>query len=63
MAQENMLQGDIDNELARLGETGNAKIKNGGLYVQREENADWQYVGTVFNEVTAKKQIEAYFNQ
>jgi len=63
MANQNMTVEQIENELSEIGETGNAKVKNGGLYIQREENADWQFAGTVADEAEAKTVVSEHFNQ
>jgi hypothetical protein len=61
MAQNKMTANQIEAELQTVGETGNAKVKSGGLYVQREENCDWQFAGTVADEDEAKEIVAAYF--
>ena len=64
MAYENMTADSIEQELDELGETGSAKIKNRNeLHVQREENTDWLFVGTVADPEEAKTALEEYFNQ
>ncbi len=63
MAQNNMTEEQIQNALDEyVGETGNAKIEDGGLYVQREENSSWGFVGTVEKAAEAKKVVEQHFN-
>lgn len=64
MARNNMTASQIQDELIdSVGETGNAKVKSGGLYIQREENCDWQFVGSVEDEAEAKQAVSEYFNQ
>lgn len=40
-----MSDAEIMAALADVGETGNWRVRNSGLYVQREENCDWLYHG------------------
>ena len=64
MPRNNMTASEIQDELIKsVGETGNAKVKSGGLYVQREENADWQFIGSVEDADEAKAAVRDYFNQ
>lgn len=63
MANKNMTAEQIENELNELGETGNAKVKDGGLYIQREENCDWQFAGSVADEEEAKATVSEHFNR
>jgi hypothetical protein len=53
---------DIEAQLDQIGDTGNAKTaSDGGIYVQREENSDWQYVGCAANRDEAAAFISSYF--
>lgn len=63
MAREYMTKTEIEIELNELGETGNVKLRGSGLYVQREENADWLFVGSVEDVEEAKTAISEHFNQ
>ena len=36
---------DVGDIIGALGETGCVKIRNGGVYSRREENATWLYRG------------------
>lgn len=47
--------------LDELGETGSAKVENGGLYTRREENADWMHRGPVTDEAEANDWIDCYY--
>jgi hypothetical protein len=49
----------VTEALQALGETGSAKVENGGLYTRREENCDWLFEGVVNEE--AREQIECWF--
>ena len=52
------IQVELENN---VGETGNAKIQNDGLYIQREENADWMFHGTVSDTDAAMAVVAEYF--
>jgi hypothetical protein len=48
---------------AHIGETGHAEIRKGGaLYIQAEDNAGWQYVGTVAEPADALGVIHDFFS-
>lgn len=61
MNNETLNQDQIIDSLNELGETGSAKISNAGLYVRREENADWQFCGAVENTEEAQEVIDNYY--
>ncbi len=47
--------------LDELGETGGAKVENGGLYTRREENCGWRYRGAVADETEARGWIDCFY--
>jgi hypothetical protein len=64
MANKNMTASEIQNQLVEnVGETGNAKVEDGGLYIQCEENTDWQFYGSVEDVDDAKRVVNEFFNQ
>jgi len=47
--------------LDELGETGGAKVENGGLYTRREENCGWRYRSAVADETEARGWIDCFY--
>lgn len=63
MALKDMTAEQIQQELESLGETGRGRLRGYGLYTQREENADWLFVGFVNDIEEAKRVIEEFYNR
>jgi len=60
---DNMTLEQIHNALLEhVGETGNAELRHGNdLYIQKEENGQWWFIGTVEDAVDAERLITEYF--
>ena len=54
---------NVGNYLNTLGDTGTARVRDGGLYLRTEENARELYAGEVIDVEGVKAAIVEYFDR